>query len=283
MNDLVDDDNEFLHESRNFYGVLRVSTDEDENGIYRSLSHGRIEHGNQYIDEELRQEATTYYGVGTGVEVAIRQHPRRHANDPHERALRIGAVGLGAGTIAALGQASDTIRFYEINPAVLEVAREHFTYLSDSAATTEVTLGDARNMLEHELAAGGSQQFDVLIIDAFSSDSIPVHLITRECCDLYRKHLKDDGLLLIHISNRYLDLEPITRALAEHLNWDAICIDSDGDDFSGVYSATWIIITDNAEFLATEEVQEMTTAWEANVAPLLWTDDFASLWQIIAE
>ena len=138
-------------------------------------------------------------------------------------------------------------------------------------------------MLEHELATDGSQQFDVLIIDAFSSDSIPVHLITKECCDLYRKHLKDDGLLLIHISNRYLDLEPITRALAEHLNWDAISIDSDGDDSVGVYTATWIIITDNKEFLAQEEVQEVTTAWEDNVDPLLWTDDFASLWQIMAE
>ena len=283
MSELVYDDEYFLHTSRNFYGVLRVSTDEDDNGIYNSLSHGRIEHGNQYIDEELRREATTYYGAGTGVELAIRQHPRRHATNPDERSLRIGAVGLGAGTIAALGQTSDTVKFYEINAAVLKVAQEHFTYLSDSAATTEVTLGDARIMLEHELATDGSQQFDVLIIDAFSSDSIPVHLITKECCDLYRKHLKDDGLLLIHISNRYLDLEPITRALAEHLNWDAISIDSDGDDSVGVYTATWIIITDNKEFLAQEEVQEVTTGWEDNVAPLLWTDDFASLWQIMAE
>ena len=152
---------------------------------------------------------------------------------------------------------------------MLKVAREHFTYLSDSAATTDVILGDARIMLEHELAASGSQQFDVLIIDAFSSDSIPVHLITQECCDLYRKHLKDYGLLLIHISNRYLDLEPITRALAQHLNWNAIPIDSDGDDTIGVYSATWIIITANEEFLEQKEVKELTSAWEDNVAPLL--------------
>ena len=284
MNQLVqDDDEDFIHSSRNFYGVLRVSAEEDDNGTYNSLSHGRIEHGNQYTDEDLRKEATTYYGVGTGVELAIRQHPRRQADNPRERSLRIGVVGLGAGTVAALGQATDTLKFYEINPDVLKVAREHFTYLSDSAATTDVILGDARIMLEHELASSGSQQFDVLIIDAFSSDSIPVHLITQECCDLYRKHLKDDGLLLIHISNRYLDLEPITRALAQHLNWNAIPIDSDGDDTIGVYSATWIIITANEEFLEQEEVQELTSAWEDNVAPLLWTDDFASLWQIMAQ
>jgi len=284
LNQLVNDDGEnFIHRSRNFYGVLRVSTDEDDNGEYLSLSHGRIEHGNQYIDEELRTEATTYYGYGTGVELGLRLHPRRQADDPQDRSLNVGAVGLGAGTIAALGQTMDTLRFYEINPDVLAVAREHFTYLSDSAATTKVILGDARIMLERQLKTDGSQQFDVLIIDAFSSDSIPVHLITRECCDLYRKHLKDDGLLLFHISNRYLDLEPITRALAQHLNWNAIPIDSDGDEFLGVYTATWVIITANERFLGQDECLEATTPWENNVSPLLWTDDFASPWQIMAE
>ncbi|MEZ6132061.1 MAG: fused MFS/spermidine synthase [Planctomycetaceae bacterium] len=284
LNQMISDDDEgYIHRSRNFYGVLRVSVEEDENGEYHSLSHGRIEHGNQYLDDDLRTEATTYYGLGTGVELAIRQHPRRHAQNRDERSLSIGAVGLGAGTIAALGQTGDTIRFYEINPDVLEIAQEHFTYLADSAAATDVILGDARIMLEHELLTSGSQQFDVLIIDAFSSDSIPVHLITRECVDLYKQHLKPDGLLLFHISNRYLDLEPITRALAEHLNWNAISIDSDGDDSLGVYTATWIIITANDTFLADNEVQQLQTPWEDNVPPLLWTDDFASLWQIMAE
>ncbi len=280
---LVHTDEDYIYSSRNFYGVLRVSANEDANGKYISLSHGRIEHGNQYIDEDLRRDATTYYGLGTGVELAIRLHPGRQADNPDERSLRIGAVGLGAGTIAALGQPMDHIKFYEINPDVLKVAQERFTYLSDSAAKTDVILGDARIMLEAELTNGGAEQFDILIIDAFSSDSIPVHLITRECCDLYRKHLKHDGLLLFHISNRYLDLEPITRALAKHLDWNAISIDSDGDDSLGVYSATWIIITSNEEFLAQEEIQGAQTPWEDNVAPRLWTDDFASLWQIMSQ
>lgn len=279
-NDIKTDD-KFIYSSRNFYGVLHVSQGEDENGLYYSLKHGQIEHGNQYADTLAGLEPTTYYGQGTGVELAVRLHPRRSAKDPADRTLRIGLIGLGAGTMAAHGRPGDTLRFYEINRDVVSVANEYFTYLNDTAANVELALGDARISLEHELAETGSQQYDVLVVDAFSSDAIPIHLITRECADLYRQHLTDDGLLLIHISNRYLDLEPVTNGIAQHLQRELIRVDNKGNDELGVYSATWMIITSNQEFLADAEVQA-ADSWWADSQSLLWTDDFASLWQVIS-
>ncbi len=277
-----EDRSDYIYMSRNFYGVLSVALHDDVNGEYYSLVHGQIEHGNQYKDDYWRKQPTTYYGEGTGVDLAMRLHPRRLADDQKNRSLRVGIVGLGAGSIAAYGQPDDTFRFYEINRDVIAMSDQYFSYLRDSPAKTKVVVGDARIALDRELANGESQQFDVLAIDAFSSDAIPLHLLTRECADLYRKHLADDGLLLIHISNRYLDLNPITLALAQHLGWKAIQIDSDSDDELGVYSATWIIITANNDFLSHSEVQDAHTPWAEDQASLLWTDDFASLWQVIS-
>jgi hypothetical protein len=269
--------------SRNFYGVLRVWIREDDNGEYHSLTNGVIVHGTQYIDDPWRLQPTTYYGPGTAVDLAMRLHPQRLATDPQNRSLRVGVVGLGTGSIAAYGAAGDRFRFYEINRDVAAMSDEYFSYLRDSPADTEVVIGDARIVLDRELASGQSQRFDVLAIDAFSSDAIPIHLLTRQCGELYRKHLNDDGLLLIHISNRYLDLDPVTRALAQHLGWKAVRIDTDDDDASGVYGALWIIITANDEFLSHSEVQNSKLPWgDDEPAPLLWTDDFAGLWQVIS-
>ncbi len=272
-----------IHISRNFYGVLQVRLWEDDNGEYYSLAHGAIVHGSQYVDDYWRLQPTTYYGPGTGVDLALRLHPRRLAADPQARSLRVGVVGLGTGTIAAHGASGDAFRFYEINPDVAKVSNKYFTYLRDSAADTEVVLGDARVVLDRELDEVDAQRFDVLVVDAFSSDAIPIHLLTAECGDLYRKRLNDDGLLVIHISNRYLDLNPVTRALAEHLGWKAVRIDTDDDDASGVDGAEWIIITANDDFLSQSEVQISELPWdESEPAPLLWTDDFAGLWQVIS-
>ncbi len=277
-----EDRDDYVYKSRNFYGVLGVALDSDFNGDYHSLMHGQIEHGFQYIDDYWRTMPTTYYGEGTGVDLALRLHPRRLADDPADRSLRVGIVGLGAGTIAAYGKSDDTFRFYEINRDVVALSDQYFTYLNDSPAKTEVVVGDARIEMDRELAQGESQQFDVLAIDAFSSDSIPLHLLTRECADLYRKHLADDGLLLIHISNRYLELDPVTLALAEHLGWQAVRIDSEDNDDLGVYGSTWIIITANQEFLSNSEVRAAHNPWDDDQTELLWTDDFASLWQVIS-
>ena len=191
-------------------------------------------------------------------------------------------IGLGTGTIAAWGRAGDHFRFYEINPAVEGIARKYFTYLRDSKALPTVTLGDARVQMERELAAGSRNDLDVIAVDAFSSDSIPVHLLTAEFADICRARLAPDGLLLFHISNRTLNLEPVVRALAEHLGWKAATFVNAADPKTGEDGARWILLTPNAEFLKNEKLDHQAMGWTQNSrGPILWTDDFSSLWQLI--
>ena len=181
-----------IEASRNFYGVLRVY-DRDagtpEPTVSRSLYHGGIVHGSQFVRSDLRAVPTTYYGVTSGVGITIATYPRRAGDEARglERGggLRIGVVGLGAGTVAAHGSPGDTFRFYELDPDVVRIANEHFFFMAESRSVTETIIGDARTSLERELAQGGSQQFDILAIDAFSGDAIPVHLLTREAVELY--------------------------------------------------------------------------------------------------
>ncbi|MFZ5831944.1 MAG: fused MFS/spermidine synthase, partial [Planctomycetota bacterium] len=180
---------------RNFYGVMRVVDDSST----RNLLHGRINHGRQFLEEAKRQTPTTYFGERSGIGLAMRYH---RSGQPR----RIGIIGLGAGTLAAYGRSDDTMRFYELDPDVLRLAEEYFTFLGDSAARVETVLGDARLSLEAEWEAEGSQQFDLFVVDAFSGDAIPVHLLTREAMALYLRHLKPDGMLAFHISNRHFDL-----------------------------------------------------------------------------
>ena len=194
----------------------------------------------------------------------------------------MGVIGLGTGSIAVHGRLGDNFRFYEINPVVEQLSKTYFTYRADSKAHVEVDMGDARVRLEQEAAQGELQQFDVLAVDAFSSDSIPSHLLTAECAELYKRHLKPDGILVIHISNRFLDLNPVVRALAQRLGWQAARIDSDRDDNKGIYSATWILVTANQEFLKSAPVSTVIDPFNKDdKPPLLWTDDFVSLWRIL--
>ena len=197
---------------RNFYGVLRVVERSDKNGLLRELSHGRVQHGFQYLDADKRSWPTSYYGPHSGVALGIDAlpHPRR-----------VAVVGLGAGTLAAWGRDGDTYRFYEINPNVEPIARKWFTFLGDSKAQTDVVLGDARVQLERELAAGRSHDFDLIAVDAFSGDAIPMHLLTAECAEIYRQRLAPGGIIALHISNRALNLEPVTRGMARYLGWQA--------------------------------------------------------------
>jgi hypothetical protein len=202
--------------------------------------------------------------------------------DPRLRGLQVGAVGLGAGTIAALGRSVDHIRFYEINPAVKAISEEYFTFRQDSPATTEVILGDARLRLQQELHSGAAPKFDVLAVDAFNSDAIPVHLLTREAVDIYWQHLAPDGLLLFHISNHSLDLAPIVRAHAEYLGCDAVRIIATGDEAKDTNYNTWVILTKNREFLDSPVIHTSVDPWtEKDAAPLVWTDDFAGLWHVL--
>jgi hypothetical protein len=259
---------------RNFYGMLRVNHNVDGNGPRRDLQHGRILHGFQYVESPQRSWPTSYYGPHSGAAIAI------NAIDRPNR--RVAVVGLGAGTMAAWGRPGDVFRFYEINPNVESIARTWFSYLQDSKARTEVVLGDARVDLERELAQGQSQDFDAIAVDAFSSDSIPIHLLTAECGDIYRRRLEPGGLLLLHISNRTLNLEPVTRGLARHLGWEAVQYISAPDERTGERRAQWVLVTANREFLRRPEVSRATSAWgTASERPIMWTDDFASLWHVL--
>jgi hypothetical protein len=258
--------------ARNFYCILRVMEKSDRNGPLRELRHGTIRHGFQYQNAPQRSWPTTYYGPHSGIATVLTALDRPNR--------KVAIVGLGAGTIAAWGHVGDTFRFYEINPDVETMARRWFTFLKDSGAKIEIVPGDARVQLERELAAGNSQDFDLIAVDAFSSDAIPLHLLTTECGDVYRRRLKPGGLLLLHISNRALNLEPVARGLAQHLGWQPILFVSGDDNATGESSSHWVLITGNSEFLQRSGFGKDNSPW-TNRTPLVWTDDFASLWHVL--
>ncbi|HEV2446715.1 MAG TPA: fused MFS/spermidine synthase, partial [Candidatus Sulfopaludibacter sp.] len=258
--------------ARNFYGILRVIERSDDNGQFRELRHGRTRHGFQYLEGPKRQWPTTYYGPHSGVAIALNalEGPNR----------RIAIIGLGAGTIAAWGRAGDTFRFYEINPDVDAFAHRWFSFLKDSKARTETVLGDARVQLERELTAGNSGQYDLIAVDAFTSDAIPFHLLTSQCADIYRRSLAPGGLLLLHISNRVLNLEPVARGMAQYLGWTPVLFVSGDDSETGESSSKWVLLTANAELLARSGLARRGAPWTRR-APIVWTDDFVSLWHVL--
>jgi hypothetical protein len=259
---------------RNFYGILRVTESTDNRGPRRELSHGRVLHGFQYLESPKRLWPTSYYGPHSGAAKALNalQHPNR----------RVAFIGLGVGTLAAWGHAGDTFRFYEINPDVEVFARRWFSFLQDSKARTEIVLGDARVQLERELNTGQAQEFDAIAVDAFSSDAIPVHLLTAECGDIYRRRLAAGGLLLLHISNGVLNLEPVARGLARHLGWKAVLFVSGPNEPTGESRAYWALITANSDFLKQTGLEQEAARWSGGDAPAItWTDDFASLWHVL--
>jgi hypothetical protein len=177
-----------IYASRNFYGTLKITDREYPGGIepVRRLIHGVILHGLQDLNLDYRHEATTYYGESSGVGIAIRHYANAQPNG-----IRVGVIGLGVGTLARYGRRGDYYRMYEINPTVIDVAQSYFSYIKDSQATVSFAQGDARLVLERE----PEQQFDLLVIDAFSSDSIPIHLMTREALSVYRRHPTDISIL----------------------------------------------------------------------------------------
>jgi hypothetical protein len=295
MKELVDDENDenTVHVSRNFYGVLRVRHEYaadyvddgsgDDRSIERtrnSLTHGQIKHGFQFQQDDWRRQPTTYYGRKSGIGLAIAN--RRAFAKKESRGVRVGVVGLGTGTIAAYGEKGDYFRFYDINQDVKKLSDDGiFTYLSDSPAQTDVEIGDARIVMERELQRNESQQFDVLAIDAFSSDAIPVHLLTSECGRIYQQHIRPGGILAVHISNRYLNLSPVTRGMAETLGWQTLRISNDEDDNEGVFSATWILLSSDPAVLDSPDISREGDGWDRDDAPLHWTDDYSGLWQVL--
>jgi len=192
-------------------------------------------------------------------------------------ALRIGMIGLGVGTIAAYGQPGDRITFYEINPLDVQLASTEFTYLRESQAAIDIVMGDARLSLERQPA----QHFDVLGVDAFSGDSIPIHLLTRQAFELYFRHLKPNGILAVHISNKYLDLEPVVASAATALGKGAVLVSNADDHAKGVYAATWILLGDRRGFQRQQQIEKVGMVLAPGNPRYLWTDDYSSLFRIL--
>jgi hypothetical protein len=265
-----------LSASRNFYGTLKVFDyyPNDEEDHYHLLLHGATTHGIQFVKPEKSVLATTYYSETSGVGLAINHLP--------ETPRRLGLVGLGTGSLAVYGRKDDYLRIYEINPAVEKLARSQFKYLEYCQAKVDVVMGDARLMMERELAAGQDQKFDLLALDAFSSDAIPVHLLTREAFKIYLDQIKDGGVIAVHISNRYLNLRPVVEKLAESFNLNVVSIADDNEPEWWVYATTWMLVTKNKAFLDNERIKDATEGPEVGQknSPL-WTDDFASLYSIM--
>ena len=299
--------------SRNFYGVLSVEKSPYFEGDKMTLMHGRIIHGTQYSSDEYRRSPITYYAGDSGIGVAYTALLRRAGfreqapsykdaqadgdgpdSEPAQPMtapagptaarpnLRIGAVGLGTGTVAAYGQSGDYIRFYEINADMLRISDAHFTYRKDTPAQTEVVLGDARLTMERERQLGQSGQFDVIVLDAFSGDSIPLHLLTTQAMQLYLYHLKPDGVLAFHISNRYIDLEGLVRGLADQAGKMSILVENHYEEGDPCFTSTWVLVTGSAELL--DEIKQSPSAaeWSKDGAkPIVFTDDYSNLFQLL--
>jgi SAM-dependent methyltransferase len=259
---------------RGFYGVLRVKEygAPGEPGHLRRLVHGAIMHGEQYMDDARRDMVTTYYTETSGIAAAIQSR----ASAPR----RVGVIGLGTGTIAAYGRKGDLYRFYDIDPRVMDIARNEFTFLADSKAQIELALGDARLTLERE----PPQNFDVLAVDAFSSDAIPVHLITKEALGVYLKHVRADGIVAFHVSNRFLNLIPVVARLAKEHGAHAVLVsdDPDDEDESLRSRSDWVLVSRDPAALAREAIAE-AGAKPAEDRPgwRTWTDDYSNLIQIL--
>ena len=268
---------------RNFYGVLSVVREPSKDGKSQiwTLVNGRITHGREFVDPKRRGLPTTYYGresgIGRAIDFFAAEAPAR---------VRVRAIGLGTGTIAAYARANDEFVFYEINPEVPEISQEYFSYLADAQdrmkqgkGSLDIVMGDARLSLEQQPSRREKGRgFQVIAVDAFSGDAVPIHLITREAGDIYLRHLAPDGVLAFHISNRYLDLEPVVRGLADYLHLKAVRIDSEADPDRDVYGANWMLLTNNEKLLAAlSPYADKGTP----TPPLLWTDDFSNLFQIL--
>ena len=263
-----------LEASRNFYGALRVKESGTGTERRRDLMHGVILHGDQYPTGDRRDKPTTYYGPDSGIGVALRRLR------PDDVPIDVAMIGLGAGTLSTWGRAGDRYRIYELNPAMAIIARRDFTYLADSKAAIAIALGDARLSMEREVAAGGAMPYDVIAVDAFSSDSIPVHLITREALALYVRHLKPDGIIAFHVSNRFLRLAPVVAQLAHDAKLTAVDVIDDPKD-NDYADSEWVLVTRNQAFLDQEAVHGRLSTIEPIPGLPMWTDRFNNLFKIL--
>ncbi|XZE44842.1 spermidine synthase [Pirellulaceae bacterium SH467] len=266
--------NQQLVAKRNFYGVLSVTDGRDLSGSrpMRKLVHGRVVHGSQFLEESMRSAPSTYYTPSSGIGKTL--HLLR------DRPQNVGVVGLGAGTLATYGRTGDRYRFYEINPDVIGFAKEHFTFLSDSQAEVELVLGDARLELERE----APQNFDILVLDAFSGDAIPVHLLTEQAMQIYCRHLKDDGVLAIHISNLYFDLQAVVRGLADSKGFAWDVVEGTAQASPDAYDSKWAVLSKDARIVESFGAKGSDRGAMENrekSRKVKWTDDQSNLFQVL--
>jgi hypothetical protein len=256
---------------RNFYGTLRVREVGQGDHQVRRLLHGVILHGEQPTQAPDRLQPGSYYAPSSGAGLAIRAAQQRHS------AIRLGVIGLGAGTLSAYGRRGDTVRFYEIDPDVVTIARQEFTYLASTPATVQIALGDARLSLQRELDSGQAPRFDVLAVDAFSSDSIPVHLLTRQAIQIYTRCVADRGIIAVHISNRFLDLKPVLANLAVDLGLNAQLVRDDPQDTSRASRSDWVLISARSDAFVGALFAGRAEALKPDPGAGLWTDQFNNL------
>jgi hypothetical protein len=264
---------EYVLAARNFYGVLRVRDNpaKQHYTARRVLIHGTISHGTQLLHPGSERIATSYFGTGSGVSRAIRAKGEAGA-------LRIGVLGLGAGVTAALARAGDTLHYYEINPLVAQIANRDFGFLRACPASKQIFLGDGRLVLE----GLPNEALDVFVIDAFSSDSIPVHLLTREAFAIYQRHLKPDAAMVLHITNRFLDLEPVVAQASAESGWTGVIVTDDGAEEDYYSPSDWVVLSRSAAIFTHEEFQDGFVdklRRRPNFRP--WTDDYSNVIQIL--
>src|SRR5262249_52444437 len=233
----------------------------------RKLTHGAIDHGEEYIAPEMRHVPMTYFSRSSGIGLMLGELAK-------DGPLKVGVIGLGAGTLAGYCRQGDTYRFYEINPLVIDIAQKHFWYLETCPQPPALVLGDGRLSLEHE----PPQSFDVLVVDAFTGDAIPAHLLTREAMALYWRHLKSDGVLAVHISNLYVDLAPVVAKAAAESGKQVRTV-FNGSNENGLHPSTWALVTSRSElFKRPALVQANPVALPPGFRP--WTDDYSNLWSV---
>ncbi len=288
-----------LDMKRNFYGTLRIFHTEYSGGEILTLLHGQIDHGFQFFPgDPRRRRPVSYYGAGTGVAISVIAMRRIAAAE--KRRLHIGLVGLGAGIMAAWGHPGDRLTFYEINPLVVRFNTEYFSYINDSRSDIALVMGDARLSLERETvtaaarpkslgldrsvpgpASADREPLDLLVLDAFSGDSIPLHLLTREAFRTYFKRLRPGGALAVHVSNQFIDLEPLIHGLALDCGKKAAVIENWQDESKGVEASSWVLVTDNKRFLSDPLLRNEVIPWPKNSRTLVFTDQYSNLFSLI--
>ena len=266
--DHVDELEGALYNGRNFYGTLQVHDSVDDG--YRTMLHGQITHGRQWTQPGKAHLPTAYYTPESGVGMAWTALSRRTGP------MKVGVIGLGVGTLATYGRPGDTYRLYEIDPLVLDVAKAHFSFLRDTAAQTEMVLGDARLRLEAEPA----QQFDLLVVDAFSGDSVPVHLLTIEAFAQYFRHLKPDGVLAVHITNRFLDLRPVVQTAAAHFGKTVRLSETPGNWTQLILSSRWALLSADAAMWQSPALQTLQPL-DSYTGFRPWRDDYGSIFSVL--